>query len=395
MNELARKRICFICESILTFGGVQRVVSTIATALSIEYSITIISLNDNEEMDRSIYGLDKTDIDIRFFHPRKVGTCSAKLHRIASGIYRIMLPHNRLTSDFYARSSFPKSLRKQFIEVLNKGEYDTIIGVHGGLSIKLATIRKELTAKKIIGWMHNSYEAFFENSPAYYQGLESHFKYQMQKLETFVTLCNADSRRYHEKMGLNATVIYNPLTVQPGTASTHTTKRFISVGRMSPLHKGFDILIRAFAEFCKSNTEWVLDIVGEGPERKRMIELAEELGVGSRIQFHNFTKNIQSLYSNSSVYVSASRWEGFGLVLIEAASHNLPIISSELPVTKEILDSKITRFFKVEDFVELSKIMVETSQMTTEALCEWGKKSKEQAEPFSLQKIKEKWENII
>jgi glycosyltransferase involved in cell wall biosynthesis len=56
-----------------------------------------------------------------------------------------------------------------------------------------------------------------------------------------------------------------------------------------------------------------------------------------RVHLHPFTHHIQDYYSQAQVYVLSSRWEGFGLVLIEAMAHGLPVVSSDLPTSLEIM----------------------------------------------------------
>ncbi|MCQ2245558.1 MAG: glycosyltransferase [Bacteroidaceae bacterium] len=388
------KQICFLCDSVLSIGGVQRVLAVIASAMSKEHEVTILSLQDDETCDKSIYELDKSDVNIQFLKLKQGHGLTEKLHRITSGLYKKALPHNRFTSNIYSHSSFPKALRNQFISKLNEGNYDLVIGVHAGLSIKLATIRKQLNAKRVIGWMHNSYEALFEGTSAYLPGLASHFKYQMQKLDNWIVLCKADAAKYQTELGIMPTVIYNPLTLEPGTPSNHKSKTFLSIGRMSPLHKGFDILIKAFALFTQNNQGWKLNIVGEGTEEPNLRQLIKENKLEGKILIHPFTYSVQPYYSNATVYVLASRWEGFGLVLIEAMSHHLPIISSKLPVTKEILHPSYAQFFKSECIDDLAKQMEHIANKSAEELSLMGNSAAEESKKYSITSIIQQWEKV-
>ncbi|MCQ2222841.1 MAG: hypothetical protein MJZ35_03520 [Bacteroidaceae bacterium] len=223
------KKVCFLCNSALSIGGVQRILAVIAIAISKEYNVTIISLHDDENSDLSLYDLDQSNVYMVFFHPIYPNGFYNKSHLTGSGIYKKTLPQTKYASEFYAHTSFPRRLRTQFINELNKHNFDTAIGVHGGLSIKPTTIHHQLNAIKIIGLMHNYYEAFFESKPTYYEGLSSHFKYQMQKLDDFIVLCNADRCRYEKELGLHPTVIYNPLTLKPEKPSVHTSKTLLCI----------------------------------------------------------------------------------------------------------------------------------------------------------------------
>lgn len=358
-----KKRICFVTNTIFTIGGVQRVLAVVAKKLAEHCDVTILTLEDTPDCDRSIYELDQSDINYIFFRFPEVSKLNDLVHKAISGFYKKILSKNQYTSEIYAHSSFPRCMRNALILTLNQGNYDVIIGVHGGLSMKLATIRKQLNAQKVIGWMHNCYDAFFNNIPAYYEGLEDHFKWQMKKLEDFIVLSHTDAQLFKENMGLSPTVIYNPLTLTPGEPCNPKAKKFLAIGRMVPLHKGFDILIKAFAQFAKINQEWVLDIVGEGSEKEKLQQLIHHYQLDNRIIIHPFTNHIQDYYSAASVYILSSRWEGMPLVLAEAMSHGLPIISSDIPISKELLNNQeFAHLFHSEDSSSLAEVMVDITR---------------------------------
>jgi glycosyltransferase involved in cell wall biosynthesis len=200
---------------------------------------------------------------------------------------------------------------------------------------------------RCIGWIHNSFEALFSAASLYIgPQLEHHYVLQMQKLDCTVVLGRHDAnewenalQEYCKSCETHVTVIPNPLTLKPGHSSTGTSKRFLAVGRMSRLHKGFDLLIDAFRLFAQNDREWKLDIVGEGPEEERLREMIADYALEQRVTLHPFTNSIQDYYSQAQVYVLSSRWEGFGLVLVEAMAHGLPVVSSDLPTSLEIMGS--------------------------------------------------------
>ena len=358
-------KICFFCDSIYSFGGVQRVLAVIAKELGKSNDVTILTLDKFASTENDIYELKGHGIKVDFFDFEHIDKFTGYTHKPYSWAYKKYQLRGKLASDIYTRSSFPLAQRKSLIRKLNSIDADIIIGVHAFLSIKLATVRKKLRAKKVIGWMHNSYKAFFENNPAYLEGLKLHFKYQMNKLDGVVVLTNTDATLFKEKLGLETTVIYNPLTLIPGNRCDVNAKKFLAVGRMSPKHKGFDILIKAFSLFAKENKDWTLDIVGEGPERNKLQNLIDNNNLQKRITIHPFTSDIQSYYSAASVYVLSSRWEGFPLVIMEALAHGLPIIASDIPVCKEFLgDNEFCSFFESENVQSLCYALQKAASCT-------------------------------
>lgn len=351
-------KICFFCDSIFSIGGVQRVLAVVAKELAKTHDVTILTMDEPEQQDLSLYCLHESKIHFEFFRFADIDSLTYKTHAPYSGLYKKILPHNQLTSFWYSKSSFPKIRRTQLIETLNKGNYDVIIGVHAFIAMKLATIRKELKARKVIGWMHNSYDAFFEKDPPYLGNMKSHFKFQMRKLDDIIVLTHTDAKLYQKELHLKAKVIYNPLTLEVSGRCDTESKTFLSVGRMSYKHKGFDILIQAFALFCKENKEWHLIIVGDGPEKENLKQLIQKNKIEDRIHIFPFTDQIQTYYATASVYILASRWEGFPLVLMEALSFGLPIVSSNIPISEEVLKNKdFCSFFKNEDIESLDTAM--------------------------------------
>lgn len=387
------KRICFIVDSIFSIGGVQRVTAVIAKELAKDYDVTILTFDSIDKKDVSLYGLNEVDIHFQFFSYPSVGYFWNKLCKAYSGFYQRYRPESKIASNLYALSSFPYPLRNALIKKLNEGNYDIIVGVHAPLAGRLATMKKKLHGATTIGWIHNSYEALFGNTFRYIgASRKRHYVYQFRKLDHVVLLCQHDADSYFQyDPKFHPTVIYNPLTLQPGELSSGTSKRFLAVGRFSRQHKGFDLLIKAFNIFAQNNSEWCLDIVGEGPEGELYKKLVKEYQLEDRVIIHPFTDRIQDYYTNAQVYVLSSRWEGFGLVLVEAMAHGLPVVSSDLPTSKEIM-SDFALYFKNGDIQDLAQRLEDATHI------DWQTKSKEAliiAKRFDIQHIIGQWKQII
>lgn len=386
------KKICFLTDSIFSIGGVQRVTAVIAGALSKDYKVKIVTFDRPDQKDLSLYQLGDYPIKYEFVSYPAVNPTKDKLCKAYSFLYRKMLPKCGLTSDLYAHSSFPKERRETLEKILQEGDYDAVIAVHAFLAMRLAAIRKELGSTKVIGWIHNSFEALLrEGSPYLGTELKYHYGRQLQKLDDAVVLYQQDAEMYHQAFGFRPTAIYNPLTLKPGPRSDGQQKRFLAVGRFSPKHKGFDLLIQAFTLFAQKNKEWQLDIVGDGPEKDMLQQMIHEHQLDKRITLHPFTHEIQKYYSSASVYVLSSRWEGMPLVLVEAMSHGLPVIASDIPTCQEVLGD-FGLFFKNGDIPELAQRLEDATHL------DWQEKSDEAiktAQRFDISKIAGQWKELL
>jgi glycosyltransferase involved in cell wall biosynthesis len=210
-----------------------------------------------------------------------------------------------------------------------------------------------------------------------------------------IVLSNHDRNLYIQKFGIYPRVIYNPLTILPD-GKAQGNKKFLAIGRFSPLHKGFDILIKAFALFAEHDSEWTLDIVGDGPEKKYFESLIEEYALHDRISIYPFTKDIGTFYKNASVYILSSRWEGQALVILEALSFGLPLITSAIPITEEILDNKgVALFFENENPEDLCRKMVEMANLEEDKLTGMSDNALLFVKNFSISEIIPRWEELL
>lgn len=387
------KKICFLTDSIFSIGGVQRVTAVIAKELAKEYDVTITTFDSPNKADYNLYGLNEVTIHYQFIEYQKVGIIKGFLFKAHRAIYLFLNSKSKWQSKVYSITSFPSEQRNTILNALNRKSYDVIIGVHAPLAERLATLKKHFRNKIVIGWLHNSYEALFSNNCHYIGPVKQyHYIHQFKKLDNLVVLCKNDAKKFTEyNHQLKPTVIYNPLTLVPGSPSTGTTKRFLAVGRFSYQHKGFDLLIKAYQLFCNKNQDWSLDIVGEGDMEYEYKALIQEYHLENRITIHPFTNNIQEFYSNAQVFVLSSRWEGMPLVLVEAMSHGLPVVTSDLPVCKEILGD-FGIYFNNGNIQDLALCLEKAT------IINWKEKSQEAisiAHKYDLQAIIKQWKGII
>jgi len=126
-------------------------------------------------------------------------------------------------------------------------------------------------------------------------------------------------------------VIPNPiLPPSPGVHPNLASRQIVAMGRLTE-QKGFDLLLRAYAEIAERHPDWDLTIWGEGPDRTELEALADSLGIAERLSLPGRTANPEAALCRGSLFVFPSRYEGFGLALAEAMSLGLPVIATDCP----------------------------------------------------------------
>ncbi len=129
-----------------------------------------------------------------------------------------------------------------------------------------------------------------------------------------------------------------------------------SIGRMVK-KKGFDNLLRAFSLLFKSGYEARLEIAGDGPERKALLELVEELGLGKYVKFPGWVDDVSNFAENKDVFVLPSLDEPFGIVVLEAMAMGKPIITTRTQGPREILDEQAACLVSINVEEELADAM--------------------------------------
>ncbi len=108
--------------------------------------------------------------------------------------------------------------------------------------------------------------------------------------------------------------------------------------------KGIDTLLRAFAAIRRDQPQAELLVVGDGPLRDDLEQLARDLNLGEAVTFTGWIDQARGLMPACDVITVPSRWEGFGLVTLEAMGYALPLVASRTSALPEIIDDGQTGF---------------------------------------------------
>jgi glycosyltransferase involved in cell wall biosynthesis len=167
------------------------------------------------------------------------------------------------------------------------------------------------------------------NFHAHRPALGADVRRRYRALDALVVLTEGDRADYAAVAG-RVVRIPNPTPGSPGGRSPLEAPLVAAAGRLTS-QKGFDLLVAAFAPVARSHPEWTLEIHGGGPERAALQAQIDAEGLAERIVLKGPTRRLGEALARASVFALSSRFEGFGLVILEAMSHGLAVVSFDCP----------------------------------------------------------------
>ena len=153
------------------------------------------------------------------------------------------------------------------------------------------------------------------------------------RLDTLAVLTAADLRDYAEALGGRSPRLAqfpNAVPDLDGGLSPLTSPTIVAAGRLT-FGKGFDMLIDAFAMVAPKHPDWQLHIYGKGEERDNLQQRIADRGLDEFIRLRGNRKRMGRVLADASISVLSSRNEGFPMVLIEAMSKGLAVVSFDCP----------------------------------------------------------------
>jgi len=137
-------------------------------------------------------------------------------------------------------------------------------------------------------------------------------------------------------------------------------KRLLFAGRLDD-GKNVETLIIALSQIA-NQSNFVAFICGDGRRRSRLERLARELGIGHRVIFTGYVSNLWTLMKRSDAIVSLSRFEGCPNVVMEAMASGCPLVVSDIPAHREILDESTAVFVDSEQPEQAASAIAEVLQ---------------------------------
>lgn len=357
-------KICFFINNINLTGGTERVTSVIANSLK-QYGneVHVLSLQCG---DKPFFDLE-SDIIVSQLQKKQNG----KLLRIPLVIYRLR-------------------------EYLKSNEIGVLIDVDTMLSFYSLPASIGLNIRHIC-WEHFNYNIMLgKSSRTIARKLAAYLS------DDVVTLTEYDRKLWLTNTRCNAkiSVIPNPITIAlPENHMKKQQKLFLAVGRLTYL-KGFDLLLRAWAIAARDKSDWRLRIVGSGEEQNNIINLIRQLGIESNTELLPKTNDVARHYNEAAFFVLSSRFESFGLVILEALSHGLPVISFDCDsgpreIIKDQLSGHLCKAGSVECLAELIKREINLYDIDYDRYECFSKRAKDASKNYRIERIIIKWSDLI
>jgi len=131
-----------------------------------------------------------------------------------------------------------------------------------------------------------------------------------------------------------------------------------TIARLVP-QKDHVTLLAAFSQFLKIHPNSKLMLIGDGDLKSDLVEFSEKLGINEKVLWIDKTDNSYTLLYEMNLFVLPSKYEGFGLVLLEAMQANVPIIATNNSSIPEVLGDNYIGLFEVGNVDNLLKLMLE------------------------------------
>ncbi len=219
----------------------------------------------------------------------------------------------------------------------------------------------------------------------------------VRKFDKFIVLTQED-KGYWGDLG-NIDVISNARSFATTENAKLQDKKVLAVGRFSH-QKGFDMLINTWASVCKHDNEWHLDIVGSGELNEEYCDLIKRNNISDRVSLIGHTNKISDMYIGASILAMSSRYEGLPMVLLEAQSYGLPVVSFSCKCgPADVINDNHDGFLVDEGNIDMFADSLLRIMKDDDLRFRFGKNAKTNSDRFDEEVIMNKWitlfENIV
>ena len=324
-------KVLYVFRSLAVWGGIERILVEKMNYLSQVYGYDVYMLTSDQGNHPVPYHLDDNvhfeDLNIRF--------------------------HQQYQYSFFRRLWVARTLKRKYEKCLSERicqiKPDIIICTTADHIDSLGKLKRSIplvveshsiclrTIKDGHSWLKRKLYRY-------------HYLKALSKVDVLVALTEGDAVKWR-KVHPHVVVIPNLVHLNDGAVSTLKNKRVIFVGRFDYQKRPME-MIRIWEMIYPLHPDWQLDIYGEGEQRQELEDKARSLGMN--IVIHQPTEDIFACYRESSILVSTSLFEPFGLAIPEAMSCGLPVVAYDCPYgPADIINDDVDGFLIKGDIGEV------------------------------------------
>ncbi|WP_239103800.1 glycosyltransferase family 4 protein [Microbispora corallina] len=240
------------------------------------------------------------------------------------------------------------------------------------------------------------------NLAGHQPGVRGQIMRRYGRLDAHVTLTETDLRAYERAYGKAGrgtprvlARIPNAVTRLDGGVSPLTATTAVTVGRLTHV-KGYDLLIRAWAHVAERHPDWTLRIYGGGPRREKLQASIDKRGLTDTVVLEGPADDVGGALAAASMFVLSSRREGMPMVVLEAMSKGLPVVSYDCPTgPSELithgLDGLLVKPEKIHALADAICSVIEDEDLRRKL----GRRAQETAAAYDIEVIGARWEALL
>ncbi len=315
--------------------------------------------------------------------------------------------HGIATHEIYGHNALSPLLLLKLRRLLKREKYDIVQSnlVHADLWIaimKCLFFRKQKIVSVKHGY-HGGYSAKYGNDPRH---LKKTMYYWLQKFSGKFANYNITISQGVYDMYISGKMvpadkirnIYYGLDLrdkqQQVVEREPAEKYALLLGRLEE-YKGHELVMKAWKKVTEYNNTWKAYFVGNGTYEKELFQIKEELQSGDSVQFCGYQPNPHQFIKDSQFMLVTSRWEGFGMIILESWAHKKSIIAIDAPAMNEVIEHGVNgllvRQNDVDDLAE-KIIYLFSNPMVATSLGENG--NKKLLTYFTLKRMTDETEEV-
>lgn len=354
MNQL---KVCIFNGDMSRGGGTERITQMLGNELSRHPEYEVYVLNANNEQKTSYYPLEE-----------KIHFCFLESSSLAGKIIELA-------------------------RFLNRKKIDVVIDVD--IMLGLYTLPALIVAPrtKLISW-----EMFNIRNNIGSKRTKTIRKICLRKSAYYVNQTKGDMDAFLAEMPVKCpiTYIYNPCEMDMRYHGYNIDSKTIVTAGHFFRTKGYDLAVETAKHVIARHPDWKWEFYGDGKEMEKCRQKVAEYGLEDNVIFCGRTSNITQAYKKAAMYVMTSRTEGFGLVLTEAKSCNLPTLAFDIDFgPREIIDDGVSGYlvkkFDTEAMADRICELIENNQLRKQ----FSDHAKDNCEKFSSAQFTARWIEVL